>query len=90
MQTSVNKTRGMFKRHINGAPWATEKVQKTFLCEFGEGKIKVLSEEQITTVLKRRVAILTGLILDTNFYSFLLNVELFMTLIGWSRALLFS
>ena len=65
MQTFVNKTRGMFKKHLNRALWATEKVQKKFLCEMEERKIKVVSEEQITRVLKRKVEILTGLILYT-------------------------
>ena len=35
---------------MNRTLWATEKVQKTFLWEMGEGKIKVLSEQEIKRV----------------------------------------
>ena len=52
MQTLVNKTRGMFKRHMDRAPWAIEKVQKTFLCEREEEKIKVLKKYEHKTVLR--------------------------------------
>ena len=43
MQTAVN---ACLKRHMNRTSLAVEKVQETFLCEKGEGKIKVLSKEE--------------------------------------------
>ena len=52
MQTAVNKTKNMFKRHMNRAPWAIEKVPETFLREKRKGKIKVLSKKDTKKVLE--------------------------------------
>ena len=41
MQTFVNKTSAIFKRHKNSAFWATEKVQRTFMCEMREERLRL-------------------------------------------------
>ena len=45
MQTAVNETVVMFRSHMNRAPWAIEKVQKTFLCDREEVKIEVPNKD---------------------------------------------
>ena len=52
MLIAVNESTGMLKKHMNRAPWAIEKVQETVLCERGQRKIKVLSEEETKKVLE--------------------------------------
>ena len=59
----------MFKKHMNKAPWAIEKLQETFLCEREEGKIKFLRKEETKRVLERKSCTLSRIDLVYNFDS---------------------
>ena len=51
--TAVYETKGIFKRHMDRAPWAIETLQETFFCEREEGKIKFLIKEATKRVLEK-------------------------------------
>ena len=56
----------MLKKHIKRAPCEIKRVQRTFLCERGEGKIKFSESKIFEECWIRRVAISTGINLVYN------------------------
>ena len=64
-KTAVCVTKGMFKKHMNRAPWAIEKLQET-LCEKEEGKIKFMRKEETKKVFKKKSCTLSSIDLVYN------------------------